>query len=73
MPDSKPPQGNPAPAEPDLLWRMAELEPETAELLAELRERVRRSWEELQLVEHCCDSVDCRGAVTPSRRTGLSR
>jgi hypothetical protein len=73
MPDSKPPQGNPAPAGPDLLRRTAELQSETAELLAEVRERVRRSWEVLQAAEHRCDSGARPGAVTPSRRTGPSR
>jgi hypothetical protein len=41
MPDSEPPQGYPAPAGPELLQRAADLEPETADLVAGVRECIR--------------------------------
>jgi hypothetical protein len=67
MPDSKTPQLYPAPAEPDLLRRVAELESETVELLAEVRERIHRSWALLQVAEHLRDSYGRPGAVTSAR------
>jgi hypothetical protein len=73
MPDSEPPRGDLTPDELDLLRRMAKLQSETVELLADVRERVRSTWELLQVAEHFCDSVDWRGAVTPARPPARSR
>jgi hypothetical protein len=58
MPDSEPPRGRPAPAEPDLLRTVAELESETAELLAEVREHIRRSRDLRREARVLRDSLD---------------
>ena len=65
MPDSKPPQGYPAPAGPDLLRRAAELVAETPRLVAEAREQVRWS-RELRLVAEGIRRR--RGRPAPPRR-----
>jgi hypothetical protein len=80
MPDSRPPQRNPAPVEPDLFRRAAELVAETHRLVAKTHRLVAQSralirWsQELRgVAQSLCDSNGRPGAVTPARPPARSR